>query len=390
MGYASVCHSERSEKSVVRERMLRGPQPEKPKFIFACLLALLLAACGGAASPASQPGGASTAPSAKPAGSAFASGSAGAQPSSAGGAINLAYVAPGTSFFWEWIAYNKGLFQKYGVEVKEPVFVAGTPRLGQSLVGGSFDMAGVGLQAAIEANASGAHLEAVASQSKYSTMTITVPPGSPIQDLSQLKGKVVGVSQIGDSAESFLGFVLAKNGISRNDVTVISTGSHANTLTQLLAKKIDLGSIASNYAIIGGKQGTKTLVAARDINALESNGSVLVSKAWADAHHSIVLNVLKAMLAGNAMYRASQPDAVKLMQQSDWFKGVDADVLGAIWQDDMRALSDTPLVDDAAVKATVANEADRNASVKSLDASALYDNSFVNELVQNGFAKSLT
>ncbi|HLY65979.1 MAG TPA: hypothetical protein VKU60_10640 [Chloroflexota bacterium] len=32
--------------------------------------------------------------------------------------------------------------------MNEPVFVGETPRLGQALVGGSFDMAGVGIQAA--------------------------------------------------------------------------------------------------------------------------------------------------------------------------------------------------------------------------------------------------
>jgi ABC-type nitrate/sulfonate/bicarbonate transport system substrate-binding protein len=382
-----ACRSEPRENSC-QPRLTGSPtgtMPRRPRLLsLACGVGLLLASCAPAASPSSPP--ASAQAPAKPSASAPASAQAS---TAAGGAIKLAYVAPGTSFFWEWLAYNKGLFQKYGVDVKEPVLVPGTPRLGQSLVGGSFDMAGVGLQAAIEANTGGAHLEAVASQSKYSTMTITVPPGSPIQNLSQLKGKVIGLSQIGDSADSFLGFVLAKNGISRSEVTVISTGSHANTLTQLLAHKIDVGSIASNYAIIGAKQGTKTLVAARDIDALEPNGSVLVNKGWADAHRPIVLNVLKAMLAGNAMYKASQDGAVKLMQESSWFKDVDPDLLGAIWQDDMRALSDVPLVDDAAVKAAIANEADRNPAVKGLDSTTLYDNSFLNELLQSGFLKTL-
>src|SRR5579864_4266536 len=132
MGPPMLCHSERSEESAVLVRMLRCAQHDKRVGGILCGLVLLLAACGSSAAP---PSSASAPAAVKPATSAPAS----AQPASSGGsaAINLAYVAPGTSFFWEWIAYNKGLFKKYGVDVKEPVFVAGTPRLGQGLVAGN-------------------------------------------------------------------------------------------------------------------------------------------------------------------------------------------------------------------------------------------------------------
>jgi len=179
--------------------------------------AVLLAGCGStptAAPPASGPASAVASASAKP----------------SGNALNIAYVAPADSFLWEVTSHKQGLFQKYGVAVNEPVFVGGTPRLGQALVGGSFELAGVGFAAATEANAAGADLEAVAAISKYSGFSLLLPPGSPIKDPKELKGKTIVLSQIGDTADGFLTTLLEKNGLNRNSDVKVTQRAPPRTL----------------------------------------------------------------------------------------------------------------------------------------------------------------
>jgi len=339
---------------------------------------LLLAACGS--------GGAGVSPASGQ--DAPASGPASAKAS--GGALNIAYVAPADSFLWENVAFKQGLFPKYGVSVNEPVFVGGTPRLGQALVGGSFEMAGVGFAAATEADAAGADLEAVAAVSRYSGFALLLPPGSPIKDPKQLKDKTIVLSQIGDTADGFLTALLEKNGLNRNsDVKVVQAGSTSNARAALFAKQADAASVGNAEAFVGEATGGSILANSRQLGQLQPQGSVLVRKSWAESHRPQVLGVVKAMIAANALYRSSQDQAIKLLQDSGWFKDVSVDVLKLIYKDDIENWTELPLVDEESVKAVVQLEAARNPAVGKVNPGSLYDNSYVQELVKDGFVKSV-
>jgi NitT/TauT family transport system substrate-binding protein len=343
------------------------------------------AASGAAGANAKPAASGAAAASAKPAGS----GAAAAKPV-ANGAVNLGYVSPASPFLWEIVAYKQGLFDKYGLKVNEPVFVGGTPRLGAALVGGTFDAAGVGFAAAIDANAAGAHLEAIASQSKVSGFMLILPPGSPIKSVADLKGKTIAVSQIGDSADEFLTTLLTKNGLSRDkDVKVTQTSSTPNTLTQTMAKAVDAGSVSSTYAFSARAKGGTILATARELNMQDLGGPVLVRKDWAESHRDQVLSLMKGMLAANAMYRANEQQGLQVMKASGWFNDVTPDVLSAIWQDDKQWNLDLPLVGDAEAKSLVDLEKERDPKVAKMDPTSLYDNSYLQELVKDGFMKSV-
>jgi len=371
--------------------------PRAPYFGF-LLAAAVLAGCGSApavspsaaaasqAAPASaKPAASGASASAKPA----ASGSAAAKPK-ANGAVNLGYVSPASPFLWEIVGYKQGLFQKYGLTVNQPVFVGGTPRLGAALVGGTFDAAGVGFAAAIDATAAGAHLEAIASQSNSSSFMLVLPPGSPIKSPKDLQGKTIAVSQIGDSADEFLTTLLTKNGLSRDkDVHVTQTSSTPNTLTQTMAKSVDAGSMSSTYAFTARSKGGTILATAHDLNMLDLGGPVLVRKDWAESHRDQVLSLLKGMLAANALYRANEQQGLKVMHDSGWFNGVAPDVLSAIWQDDKKYNLDVPLVGAAEAKSLVDLEKERDPKVAKVDITQLYDNSYLQELIKDGFVKSV-
>ncbi len=361
----------------------------RTRWLVPLLATITLAACGSTA-PSLAPSTAASAPanSQKPA-SASAGASAAAKPA-ANGAVNLGYVSPASPFMWEITAYKQGFFDKYGARANQPVFVGGTPRLGSALVSGTFDVAGVGYAAALDANAAGAHLEAIASQTKVSSFMIILPPGSPIKTVQDLKGKTIAVSQIGDSADEFLTTLLSKNGMSRDkDVKVTQTSSTPNTLSQTMAKAVDAGSVSSTYAFSAKSKGGTILATARDLNMIDLGGPVLTRRDWAQSHHDQVIGVLKAMLAANALYRASEQQGLKVMHDSGWFNDVSPDVLSAIWQDDKQWNLDVPLIDDAAAKSLYDLEKERDPNVAKVDLATSYDNSYLQELVKDGFVKSL-
>lgn len=313
-----------------------------------------------------------------------------AKPSGPPGSLNIAYVAPADSFVWEMTAYKQGLFQKYGLTVNQPVFVGGTPRLGAAVVGGTFDAAGVGFSAAVDADAAGADLEAVAALSKYAGFSVIVPADSPIKTPKDLKGKTIALSQIGDTADAFLTRLLQQNGLNRaTDVNVTQAGSTTNALGQVLAKKVDAASVGNADAFNGQTKGARILANSKSIGMLQPQGSILVKKSWAESHRPQLESLLKAMIDANAKYRSSQEEGLKELQDSGWFKDVPTDVLTLIWKDDVDSWNQLPFVDQDAAKAVIEVSAASNPKVSSENVTSLYDNSYVQELVTNGWVKTI-
>lgn len=77
------------------------------------------------------------------------------------------------------------------------------------------------------------------------------------------------------------------------------------------------------------------------------------------------------------------------MQATGWFKDVPLDVLSAVWKDDKESWSELPFVDDHAAKAVIEISAGPNPAASKLDSKTLYDNSYLQELVSNGFVKTM-
>ena len=118
-------------------------------------------------------------------------------------------------------------------------------------------------------------------------------------------------------------------------------------------------------------------------------GPVVVTKAWADSHRPQVLAVLKTILQANALYRSNRDTGIKLQQDSGWFKDLPAQALGQIWDEDVKTQVEVPLVDDQAVREMVKTVQANDSSLKNVTSTMVYDNSFLNELIDNGFVKSV-
>jgi NitT/TauT family transport system substrate-binding protein len=120
-----------------------------------------------------------------------------------------------------WIAKETGLFEKYGLDVRLVQITAGTTSI-NALIAGDVDMVITTSSAAIAAALRGAPVTIIA--------TGGAPPHTPVAHPTvtsalQLKGKVVGSSQLGSGADFALRKLLPKLGLTPGkDVTILPTG----------------------------------------------------------------------------------------------------------------------------------------------------------------------
>jgi ABC-type nitrate/sulfonate/bicarbonate transport system substrate-binding protein len=120
-----------------------------------------------------------------------------------------------------WIAKEMRLFEKYGLDARLVQITAGTTSI-NSLIAGDVDMVITTSSAAIAAALRGAPVTIIATGGAPPYKLVAHPS---VTSALQLKGKVVGSSQLGSGADFALRKLLPKLGlIPGKDVTILPTG----------------------------------------------------------------------------------------------------------------------------------------------------------------------
>ena len=120
-----------------------------------------------------------------------------------------------------WIAKELRLFEKHGLDARLVHITAGTTSI-NALIAGDVDMAITTSSAAIAAAARGAPVTIIATNGSPAYKLVAHPA---LTSAAQLKGKVVGSSQLGSGADFALRKLLPKLGLTPGqDVTILPTG----------------------------------------------------------------------------------------------------------------------------------------------------------------------
>lgn len=143
--------------------------------------------------------------------------------------ITINYPARAPSNWPLFIAKEGGYFEKYGLNAK---LVFGVHPAGIAMiVGGDAVMTNYTLEQAMQAASKDASLVAVGSGYKKGLWALMVSKELAAKNVSSgrdLKGKRVGVSQIGDAPYNYTVAMLAKFGVTQRDVQWVPLGTAAN------------------------------------------------------------------------------------------------------------------------------------------------------------------
>ena len=142
------------------------------------------------------------------------------------GALKLSNTAP------IFIGMDKGFFEAEGIKV-EPVWFKAAQPIAVATATGDIDVGATGLTAGLyNSIGQGMKIAVVADKGRewpgYKLTALLVSTEqwkAGVRDLKDLKGKRVGITQIGSTFHYILGNLLEKKGMSLNDVKVVPLGS---------------------------------------------------------------------------------------------------------------------------------------------------------------------
>ena len=165
--------------------------------------------------------------------------------------IRIAYVSPSLSHAIPWIGKDTGIFRKHGFD-SEVILITGSPRVVQALLAGDIEYAVAGATPAIRARMGGADAVILASLSSVSNMKLMVHPKSGIKRITDLKGKVLGVSQYGSEADVVARIMISQGGLGPRDVNILQLGGHSQAAQALIAGKLDAAITGRSRPHSGG------------------------------------------------------------------------------------------------------------------------------------------
>jgi ABC-type nitrate/sulfonate/bicarbonate transport system substrate-binding protein len=302
-------------------------------------------------------------------------------------AITINYPARAPANWPLFIAKEGGYFDKYGFDAK---LVFGVHPAGIAmLVGGDAVMTNYTLEQAMQAASKDGSLVAMGSGFRKGLFALMAAKN--IASARDLKGKKVGVSQIGDAPYNYTVALLAKFGITPRDVEWVPLGTDVNGRAAALASgRVDATLLTSPAYFKLEEMGFRTLANLTDFDDIYAPTVYLFKKSVIAANPKLPEMLIKAQAEAIKRYYDDEPFAIKAYNPYDSQSAADMQRQYDFYKK-TNTYERVPYISAAAVRFVINQQADAQmaAQMKGFDFRKVIDNSLVDRLVKEGFFEQL-
>jgi ABC-type nitrate/sulfonate/bicarbonate transport system substrate-binding protein len=297
--------------------------------------------------------------------------------------ITISYAATTGPTWPLYVAKTGGYYEKYGLDVN---LVYGVHPAGIAMVvSGQAAMANYGLDQAMQAGFRDGSLVAYGSPYRKGLLALMV--GKDIRRVSDLKGKRIGVRQIGDVLYTSTTALLAKAGLTPRDVHWLAVGLGGDALVAAIAgKRVDAALISAPGYFKLESQGFKSLVNLTDSENIYAPTVFLFKKAFVASNPQLPELLIKAH--AEAINRIYEDKAFAIKTYLAFNREDPADMARVYdLYTKNNAYERVPYILAPAVEFMLSQPI--NAYMRNSNFRTVLDNSIVDRLVKEGFFEKL-
>jgi NitT/TauT family transport system substrate-binding protein len=288
-----------------------------------------------------------------------------------------------TSFFW--VAHRSGSFERYGLKI-QPIYIRGG-RLGiQAAISGDLFMQLQGASTAVSAWAQGSKelqfIGAVGNRLDY--VLITLPS---IRKPEDLKGKRIGVSQIGASSDFIARHAVRQLGLNpEKDVTIVGTGGAGERWAALSGGHIQATVVQPPFTLLARKAGYPVLLDFSKQDFEYTIAGPLTTRSFIRSDRETVMNFMRGLADGMDFYRDEKNRDKVIKFLGDYYRSNAVEELEETRRAYSQLTPGLPMISVKAIENVIAN--DKSLAGMNLKPAELLDLSFVEKLAQERKAKS--
>ena len=286
-----------------------------------------------------------------------------------------------------YVAKAGGYYAKYGLDVN---LVYGIHPAGIAMVlSDGAAMTNYGLEQAMQAGSKDGSLVAYGSPFRKSLMAMMT--NKDVRSLRDLKGKRVGVSQVGDTPYTYAVGMLANAGLTARDIQWVAVGSSGNgPALALAAHRVDAAMVAAPAYFRLEQQGFKSLANISDFDEIYAPSVFLFKKSFVAANPGLPELLIRAH--AEAIKRLYEDKAFAIKAYLAYNKE-DPVLVGRVYDHYVHsnAYERVPYILAPAVRYMLDHPIDEQtgARMRRFDFRAVLDNSVVERLVKAGFFEQL-
>ena len=298
--------------------------------------------------------------------------------------LRISYSAINATQAFLWVAQDKGIFAKYGLDGELLYINSGTMNIA-ALVGGSVQIAGGG-PVSIEARLRGIKLTILGNPLPWLASNLVAHPD--IKSIADLPGKIAGISRFGSSTDQGFRYLFRKNGFNvEKDLKMLQMGGDASRIGALKAGTIQytfLGAAATNQA---RAQGFRVLATAQQMAIPFPWTSVVVEENWLNKNRELAYRYMKCATEAIVTLKRNRADSeriiAKYMKISDpKLAGTEFDFVASLMPDYI-----APTLDG--IKVILENFGKEYPDARQRDPKEFVDGSLIDRLKQEKFVESL-
>lgn len=301
--------------------------------------------------------------------------------------ITISYPTKTGQVWPLYLAKEGGYYQKYGLDVNlafgiHPVGIA-------MIVSGDAVMTAYTLEQSMQAASKDGSLIALGSPFKKSLFALMAQ--KRVAKIRELKGKTIGVSQIGDAPYNYTVGLIGKAGLTPRDVEWVPVGADVSARAAALSTgRVDATMLTAPVYFKFEEQGYQNLGNISDYSDIYAPSVYLFKKSTIAANPKLPELLIKAH--AEAIKRFYDDKAFALKAYLVWDKQDPADLERVYdYYAKVNTYERVPYIPAAAVKYILDHPSDTQlaAKLRAFDFRKVIDNSLVERLVREGFFESL-
>lgn len=287
-----------------------------------------------------------------------------------------------------WVAEQKGLFRKHGIDAEIIVTgQGGTAGIG-ALLANDIQMVSSAGDVLVAAALRGGETVMVAGVVNKGLQRIVTKP--EIKTAADLKGKRIGVTRIGAVSHSVLLMMLPRWKMSPNDVQILQVGSSPNMLASLEKGGIEGAVLTIPSMFVADDRGYRVLLDMADTDVYYLHTMIATTRGYIKNNRDKVARFLKGYLEGLAYVKQNKRDSMDVVkkklrigaeQERNLERSID--LLSAKYYEPL------PYPSMRGVETVLGFIEKDNPKAKTADPKSFVDDSLLREIEASGFIKTL-
>ena len=300
--------------------------------------------------------------------------------------VGLSAVSPTN---WAvWVAEEKGLFKKHGID-PQVIFIGGGAARGMNaLVAKDVQFMIIGGVGVINAALRGVDVVMVASNVNSSTQRLMSRP--EIKTPEDLRGKRIGVTAFGSNTHSVLLMLLKRWSMKPEDVVILQIGPSPTMILSLEKNLIDAAVLTSPSDFIAEEKGNRTLADLADMKLYSLQSTLSTTRDYLKSSEDQASRFIRGYSEGIAFVKKNKAQSIEVLRkklrldnsQSQYVEKTYALYAG-------KYLDQVPYVSLQGVKTLLDFIAPEVPKAKSADAESFIDARIVKQLESSGFYNKL-